>query len=68
MNENGIYTAILGAFSYSRKAPLSFVMSARLFFRLYQRRPHWTDFCEVSYWKLSRKPLDEIQICLKSGK
>lgn len=39
-NEEGIYKAILGTFSYSRKEPLSYVMSVRLFVRTYQSRSH----------------------------
>jgi hypothetical protein len=50
----------------SRKEPIIFVISVRLFFRINQSDSHWTDFHEILYWLLLRKYLEKFQIWLKS--
>jgi hypothetical protein len=47
---------------------VSDVVAASLCVRMYERGSHWTDFREIWYWALSRKPVETIQIWLKSGK
>jgi len=50
-------------FSYSRKAPISFVISVPT----YRRDSHWTDFYEIWYCRLIWKPVGIIQIWLQPG-
>jgi hypothetical protein len=42
----------LGTFAYSRKEPVSFVMSVRPSVSMYQLSSHWTCFREISCWWL----------------
>jgi hypothetical protein len=50
----------LGTFAKLRKG--TFVMSVRM----KQLGSHWTDFYEIRYLSVSRKPVEEIQVLLKS--
>jgi len=48
--------SFLGAFAYLRKVPITFVISVRFpSVKMYQRRPHWTNFCEILYWDIKMK-------------
>ena len=56
---------VFGRFSRKpRKAPISFVMSVRV----YQCGSQSTDFGEIWYWDFLLKSVDKIQIWLKSDK
>jgi hypothetical protein len=63
---------ILGALAKLRKVTISFVMSVRPVVRLSARMEklgsHWTDFDKIWYLRLFRKPVDKIQVSLKSDK
>ena len=49
-------------------ACLSFCPSVRPSARMEQLGFHCTDFCEISHSKVFRKPLEKIQVLLKSDK
>jgi len=53
-------------------ANIRFVMSVRLStlssVRMFQRGSYWTDFRDIRYWLLLRKPFEEVQIWLKLDK
>ena len=53
------------AFKKVRKATISFVMSVRLSVRMEQLGYHWTDFHEILYLRIFRKPVEKIQVPLK---
>jgi hypothetical protein len=57
----------LDALAKFRKATLSF-MSVRLSVRMEQLGTHWTDFGEILYLSLIRKPVEKVQVLLKSDK
>ena len=59
---------ILGAFAKLQKATISFVMSVRLSVHMKQLGSHWTDFDEIWYLRLFRKPVEKILFLLKSDK
>ena len=41
-------------------------MSVRLCVRMEQLGTHWTDFDEILYLSLIRKPVEKVQVLLKS--
>ena len=57
----------LGAFPKLRKATISFT-SVCPSLRMEQIGSHWTDFDETWYLRLFQKPVEKIQITLKSDK
>lgn len=57
----------LNSFAQAGNASVSFVMSARLYVRMYELGSHRTDFREIWYWALLRKPVEKVQLWLKSG-
>jgi hypothetical protein len=65
-----VHIRILGAFQYSRKAPINFVVSVRLFvcpsIRMYQRCSQLTDFREILHRGLSQADVNKLQAWLKS--
>ena len=50
----------LGAFAKLRKATVSFVTSVRPSVRMEQLGSHWTDFREIWYLSIFRKPVEKI--------
>ena len=61
-------SAVLYRHLWPAKSAISFVMSVRLSVRIEQLGCHWTDFHEISYLKIFRKSVEEIQVSLKSEK
>ena len=59
---------VLGAFSESRKATISFIMSVFPSVRMKQLGSQWTDFNEIWYLSFFRKSGEKIQGLLKPGK
>jgi hypothetical protein len=64
------FVTILGAFAKLRKATISCFMSAcqsvRPSVRIEQRGSHWTDFYEITYLIIFRKPVGNLKVSLKS--
>ena len=60
--------AFLGAFLKFQKATLRFVMSVCLSVRMEQLGCHRTDFYEMLYMRIFRKPVEKIQVSFKSDK
>ena len=61
-------STLLGAFSKLRKGLLVFsCLSVRLFFRMEQAGPHWTDFHEILCLSVCRKSVYKSQSSLQSA-
>jgi hypothetical protein len=58
----------LGAFAKLRKAIISFVRSVILSVHMEKLGSHWTDFREIWYLRIFRRPVEKIQFSLKSNK
>jgi hypothetical protein len=62
----------LGAFAWSRKGLLNFVVCVRssvhLSVSMHQRVSHWTDFSEIFYWGLPWQPVEKLPTYPKSNK
>jgi hypothetical protein len=59
--------SFLGAFTKLRKATISFVMCVRPSVRMELLGSHRTDFNVTEYFSTLRKPIERIQVSLKSG-
>jgi hypothetical protein len=57
----------LGAFANLRKATIN-LCHVCLPFRMEQLGFHWMDFHEILYLSIFRKPVEKIQVLLKSNK
>jgi hypothetical protein len=55
-------------FAKLRKANINFVISIRPSVRMEQLGSHPTDFHEIIYLVIFRKPVEKIQVSLKCGK
>ena len=58
----------LDALVKSRKATISFNTSICLSVHMERLSSHWTDFHDIFYLNTFRKPVDKIQVLLKSDK
>jgi hypothetical protein len=58
----------LGEFAKLPKATISFVMSVCPSVCMEQLGSHWMDFHEILYLSIFQKPVEKIQISLKSDK
>jgi hypothetical protein len=59
---------VQGIFAKLPKAAVSFVMNVRPSVRMEHLCFHWKNFHEVSYLRIFRKPVENIQVSLKSDK
>jgi hypothetical protein len=68
LQKGKLITTFLCAFAKFRKAIISLAMSVRPSVRMKQLNSHWTDFHEIWYLHIFRKPVEKIQGSLKSNK
>jgi hypothetical protein len=59
---------LLGAFAKLQKAAISCDMSLCLSVRMEQLGSHWTDFHEIWYSNMLRKPVEKIRVLLIADK
>ena len=61
-----VETGFFGAFAKLRKATINFITYVRRSVHMEQIGSHWTNFHEILYFSSFRKPVEKIQVSLKS--